>query len=121
MVEDDIRLVHEPILSKEASVDNSVSERSEGELFGGDPTIQSETSTARDQARAPDKQSSSDVSDTQVASPISQMPPVPLAEEHEEEDEGGLIASAIEIVNTVRDLLGAIIGSSRQTRQSWYN
>ncbi len=43
---------------------------------------------------------------------------VPLAHDYVDEDEGGLIGRAVEIVNTARDLIGALLGSSDRGR-SW--
>lgn len=55
-----------------------------------------------------------------VVAPPKTLPQVPLAENYVEEGEGGLVGSAVEILNTARDLLGAIMGTPRHTRQSWY-
>lgn len=55
-----------------------------------------------------------------IVAPSSNFPPVPLSEDYVEEHEGGLIASAVEIINTARDLFGVIIGSPRNMSRSWY-
>lgn len=55
-----------------------------------------------------------------IVAPPSHFPPVPLNEDYVEEHEGGLIASAVEIINTARDLFGVITGSSWHTGRSWY-
>lgn len=55
-----------------------------------------------------------------VVAPSSYFPPVPLSEDYVEEREGGLIASAVEIINTARDLFGVIIGSPGRMGRSWY-
>lgn len=55
-----------------------------------------------------------------VVAPSSYFPPVPLSEDYVEEHEGGLIASAVEIINTARDLFGVIIGSPGRMGRSWY-
>ena len=43
---------------------------------------------------------------------------IPLAEDYVDEDEGGLIGRAVEIVNTARDLIGALLGTGDRGR-SW--
>ncbi|KOS16165.1 hypothetical protein Malapachy_3406 [Malassezia pachydermatis] len=55
-----------------------------------------------------------------LVAPAPSLPQVPLAEDYVEESEGGLIGTAVELLNTARDLLGAIMGSPRNPGQSWY-
>ncbi|WFD29499.1 protein phosphatase regulator [Malassezia sp. CBS 17886] len=55
-----------------------------------------------------------------LVAPPPDQPQVPLADDYVEEYEGGLIAGAVEIMNTARDLLGALIGSSSDYGLSWY-
>lgn len=55
-----------------------------------------------------------------IVAPSSYFPPVPLSEDYVEEHEGGLIATAVEIINTARDLFGVIIGSPGRMGRSWY-
>ena len=52
-----------------------------------------------------------------VAPGVSE-PRVPLAHDYVEEDEGGLVGRAVEIVNTARDLIGALLGTGDRGR-SW--
>ena len=44
---------------------------------------------------------------------------VPLAHDYVDEDEGGLIGRAVEIVNTARDLIGALLGTGGDRARSW--
>ncbi|PWZ03529.1 hypothetical protein BCV70DRAFT_224924 [Testicularia cyperi] len=53
-----------------------------------------------------------------LVAPHSSDPRVPLAHDYVEEDEGGLIGRAVEIVNTARDLIGALLGTGDRGR-SW--
>lgn len=56
-----------------------------------------------------------------IVAPSAYFPPVPLSHDYVEEHEGGLIASAVEIINTARDLFGVITGSSWHAGRSWYD
>lgn len=101
----------------------SFSEQSGRQLYRGGPTPYNTPTgpyTERNQDMDASIQYNSHSSGALVAPP-SHMPQVPLAEDYVEEDEGGLISSAVEILNTARDLFGAIMGSSRQTGRSWYD
>lgn len=53
-----------------------------------------------------------------LVAPHNSEPRVPLAHDYVEEDEGGLIGRAVEIVNTARDLIGALLGTGDRGR-SW--
>lgn len=44
---------------------------------------------------------------------------VPLAHDYVEEDEGGIVGRAVEIVNTARDLIGALLGTGSDRGRSW--
>lgn len=44
---------------------------------------------------------------------------VPLAHDYVEEDEGGIVGRAVEIVNTARDLIGALLGTGGDRGRSW--
>lgn len=55
-----------------------------------------------------------------IVAPSAHMPSVPLAEDYVEEHEGGLISSAVEILNTARDLLGTLISTGSEQRRAWY-
>lgn len=47
------------------------------------------------------------------------LPRIPLADDYVDEDEGGIIGRAVEIVNTARDLIGALLGSGGAGGRSW--
>lgn len=122
LAEEDNLMVHVHDLPNAASPDQSLLEQDKRALYRGGPTPYN-TPTGPYSARKDmdaSIRSNSHASGALVAPP-SHMPQVPLAEDYVEEDEGGLIASAVEILNTARDLFGAIIGSSRQTGRSWYD
>lgn len=53
-----------------------------------------------------------------LVAPHNSEPRVPLAHDYVEEDEGGIIGRAVEIVNTARDLIGALLGTGDRGR-SW--
>jgi hypothetical protein len=53
-----------------------------------------------------------------LVAPHNSEPRVPLAHDYVEEDEGGIIGRAVEIVNTARDLIGALLGMGDRGR-SW--
>ena len=55
-----------------------------------------------------------------LVAPPTYMPQVPLAENYVEEHEGGLISTAVEILNTARDLVGTLMGSSGARSRAWY-
>lgn len=55
-----------------------------------------------------------------LVAPPSNFPPIPLSDDYVEENQGGLIAGAVEIINTACDLLGTLMGSSGQHSRSWY-
>lgn len=69
--------------------------------------------------RAPTADGSARASGALVAPPAN-LPQVPLSEDYVEEHEGGLIAGAVEILNTARDLLGTLIGTSGEQGRFWY-
>ncbi|PWN50796.1 hypothetical protein IE53DRAFT_315092 [Violaceomyces palustris] len=53
-----------------------------------------------------------------LVAPHNSEPRVPLAHDYVEEDEGGIVGRAVEIVNTARDLIGALLGTGDRGR-SW--
>ncbi|WFD00633.1 protein phosphatase regulator [Malassezia yamatoensis] len=69
--------------------------------------------------RTPSTDGGHQVSGALVAPPQG-LPAIPLADEYVEENEGGLVSGAVEILNTARDLLGTLMGSSGQSQRSWY-
>lgn len=121
--EEDDLMVNVYNLPNAALSDKSLSEHSERLLYRGGPTPFN-TPTGPFSTRSQDLDASmqriSHASGALVAPP-PYMPRVPLAEDYVEEDEGGLISSAVEIINTARDLFGAIMGSSSQIGRSWYD
>ncbi|WFC96721.1 protein phosphatase regulator [Malassezia brasiliensis] len=55
-----------------------------------------------------------------LVAPPAGSPAVPLADDYVEAADGGLIAGAVEILNTARDLIGTLMGSSGPGGRPWY-
>lgn len=55
-----------------------------------------------------------------LVAPPAGSPAVPLADDYVEAADGGLIAGAVEILNTARDLIGTLMGSSGRGGRPWY-
>lgn len=54
-----------------------------------------------------------------LVAPSSSDVRVPLASDYVDEDEGGIVGRAVEIVNTARDLIGALLGTGGDRGRSW--